>query len=880
MRSIRASMLRLAGVFSGRRQDDDLTAQLESDLQLHIDDNLRAGMTPEQARRDALLALGGIEATKERYRDRRGIPLLDTLRQDAAYAVRVLRKNPGFTVTAIATLALGIGANTAIFSIVNAVLLRPLPFADPDRLVQIFATDARRADWFDSVSYPAFADWRDQNTTFTSMAAFANRPLAIGTGDETVMAAGRRVTPNYFDVLGVRPALGRTFRPEEQKTGSTTVVVLSDSFWKTRFGGDPAVLGRTIRINEEPHTIIGVMPASLHVEQDNDQLFLPQAIDLNRNHGFLLVIGRLRPDATLAHARLDIERIAAQQVRLYPREHAGFGVNLMSLNAGLARYVRGGLMTMLGVVGIVLLIACANVAGLMLARGTARQREFAVRAALGAGRARLVRQLLTESLLIALAGGAAGLVAASWTARGLASILATQFRVARVDATGTDGPVLLFTLVVSLATGTLFGVLPALASASPNLNDALRESGRSVTGSRAPRLRQALVVLETALALTLLAGAGTLLKTFVTLRTTHPGFEASHVLAVDLSLPQPRYAERSARVQFFDEALRRVHALPGVRSAAFVADLPLSGSTDTESFHIVGRPDPSPDRGFNAGFNIVSANYFQLMAIPIRSGREFLDIDGPASPGVVVVNETAAQRFWPGRSPIGEQIDLPITDTQSVVLTVVGVAGDVRHVGLGTPPRAEVFLNSMQSLLRWPWLALAVKTNGDPAPLAEPVKATLRAVSPHVPVRRVATLDEVVSRSIVEPRIYTFLLGTFAALSVALAAIGLYGLIAYGVTQRTHELGVRVALGASAAEIIGLVIGQGMRLALVGAVLGLAVAVATTRLLVGLVPGIEPNDPLTFGAVTAVLLGAALLAAYLPARRASHVDPMTALRAE
>jgi putative ABC transport system permease protein len=879
MRSIRAWVLRFAGAFAGRRQDDDLTAQLESDLQLHIDDNVRAGMTPAQARRDALLALGGIEATKERYRDRRGIPLLDTLRQDVTYALRALRKNPGFAVTAIVTLALGIGANTAIFSIVNAVLLRPLPFAEPDRLVEIFATDTRRGDRFDSASYPAFAEWRDQSTTFESMTAYANRSLAIGTGDATVMAAGRRVTPNYFDVLGVQPALGRGFRPEEQEDGANAVVILSDGFWKTQFGSDPTVLGRTIRINDEPHTIVGVAPASLHVEQDNEQLFLPQAIDPNRHHGFLHVVGRLRPGATLSQARLDLERIAEQQVRLYPRD-AGVGVNLLSLTEGLARNVRTGLLTMLGVVGIVLLIACANVAGLMLARGTARQRELAVRAALGAGRARLVRQLLTESLLIALAGGAAGLVAASWTARGLASILASQFRVARVDATGTDGPVLFFTLLVSLFTGTLFGVLPALASASPNLNDALRESGRSTTGSRAPRLRQVLVVLETALALVLLAGAGTLLKTFVTLRTTHPGFEASHVLALELFLPQPRFAERGPRVQFFGEALRRIHALPGVRSAAFVADLPLGGGADTESFHIVGRPDPSADRGFNAGFNIVSASYFQLMAIPIRSGREFVVTDGPEAPAVAIVNETAARRYWPGRSPIGEQIDLPISRGVSSVLTIVGVAGDVRHVGLGTPPRAEIFLSSMQSLLPWPWLVLTVKADGDPAPLAEPVKATLRAVSPHVPVRRVDRLDAVVSRSIIEPRIYTFLLGAFAALSVALAAIGLYGLIAYGVTQRTHELGVRVALGASATEIIGLVIGQGMRLALAGAALGLVAAMATTRLLVGLVKGIEPNDPVTFGAVTTILLGAALLAAYVPARRASHVDPMTALRAE
>jgi predicted permease len=879
MRSIRAWLLRFAGLFAGNAHDEELAAELESHLQLHTDDNVRAGMTPAEARRAAVLALGGVDATKERYRDRRGIPLLDTLRQDVTYAIRVLRKNPGFTLTAVVTIALGIGANTAIFSIVNAVLLRPLPFADPDRLVLIFATDARRGDRFDSASYPGFADWRDQNTTFESMAAFANRPMAIGTGDETVMAAGRRITPNYFDVLGVQPALGRAFLPEEQQEGSAAVI-LSDGFWKTQFGGDPGVLGRAIRINDQPHTIIGVTPASLHIEQENDQLFLPLAIDTNRNHGFLRVIARLRRGATLSQAQGDLERLAAQQTRLYPRQHTGVGVNLMSMNAGLARDVRFGLLTMLGVVGIVLLITCANVAGLMLARGTARQHELAVRAALGAGRARLVRQLLVESLLITLAGGAVGLMAANWTAHGLASILATEFHVARANMAGVDGAVLLFALVVSLVSGVLFGVLPALASAASDLTDALRECGRSATGLRAPRLRQALVVLETALALMLLAGAGTLLKTFITLRTTHPGFEASHVLALDLFLPQPRFADRADRVRFFDAALQRIQAVPGVRAAAFVADLPLGGSTDTESFHIVGRADPSPDRGFNAGFNIVSAGYFRLMGIPIRSGREFLDTDRPSAPGVAIVNETAAQRFWPGRSPIGEQIDLPISRTQSMRLTVVGVTGDVRHVGLGTPPRAELFLSSMQSTLPWPWLVLAVRADGDPAALAQPLKATLRAVNAHVPIQRANTLDAIVARSIVEPQVYTFLLGTFAALSVVLAAIGLYGLIAYSVTQRTRELGVRVALGADTTDIVGLVIGQGMRLAGAGAIIGIAAALATTRLLVGLVKDIEPNDPVTFVLVTFILLGSALLATYLPARRASRVDPMTALRAE
>ena len=886
MRRLRGWLLRLAGLFPSAGRERELAAELDSHLQLHIDDNLRAGMTPAEARRHAILVLGGVEATKERYRDRRGIPWLDAVRQDLVYAVRMLRRNPGFAATAIGTLALGIGANTAIFSVVNAVLLRPLPFSDPSRLVLIFATQASRGDRFDVTSYPAFEDWRQRNHSFESMAAFANRPMTLGFGSESMVASGKRVTPSMFDVLGVRPAIGRGFRADEQEPGSTAVVILSDGFWKRHFAGSAGALGQVLRINDEPHTVIGVMPPAFHIDEaDYEQFYLPLPIDPSRGHGFLRVVARLRPNATVAQARRDMDQIAARLTQIYPRQHAGVGVNLLSMTDGLAREARFGLYTMLAVVSLVLLIACANVAGLMLARGTSRQRELAVRAALGAGRARLARQLLTESVLIAAAGGVFGLLAADWIARVLATALAKQFRVPRLDAVSTDASVLAFTVTVSLATGVLFGALPAFASTSPDLNDALREGGRSSTGLRAPRIRSALVVVETALALVLLAGAGTLLKTFLTLRATHPGFETAHVLAINLSLPQPRFARQGNRTQFFDAALRHVRAVPGVRAAAVVADLPLNGGIDSQTFHIPGRPDPAPGTGFSSGFNIATAGYFQLMGIPVRAGREFTDSDGPNTTPVIVINETAARKFWPGESALGKQILLPGSRGQydspsTLQLSVVGVTGDVRHVGLGVPPRPEIFLNSLQSPLPWPWLVLAVRAHGEPAGLAESVKAALRRADPNVPIQRTDTLDAVVSLSIVEPRLYTLLLGSFAALSVVLAAVGLYGLISYTVSQRTHELGVRVALGAGAAEIVQLVIGQGLRLAAIGTLVGLAGALATTRIAVGLVKGVEPNDPLTLVVVTAVLLASALLAAYLPARRAARVDPMTALRAE
>ena len=878
MRRLRAWAARLGASLAPSRHDRDMAAELESHLQLHVDDNIRSGMSPDAARRHALLALGGVEATKERSRDRRGLPLLDALRQDLVYTFRTLRTNKSFSAVAIGTLALGIGANTAIFSLVYAVLLRPLPFADPSRLMMVFGTDAARGDQYDVSSYPTFVDWRDQNHSFESMAAFTRGQLVLGVGTDFVLSRGVAVTPNVFDVLGVRPALGRTF--SDFQPGSPDVVVLSDGFWKRSYGADRGVLGRTLRINARMHTIVGVMPAGFHIESDDEEFYEPLAIDTNRGHGFLRVAARLRPGASLQQARDDMRAIADRLARTYPRQQAGLGTNVAPMSDALARNVRFGLLIMLGVVGLVLLIACANVAGLMLARGAARQRELAVRAALGAGRARLARQMLTESAVLAAAGGALGLIAADWTARALAAVLSERFNVPRIASAGTDAAVLAFTMGLSIATGLVFGAFPALVSASPDLNDALRDASRGVTGVRAPRLRRGLVVLETALALVLLAGAGTLLKTLVMLEATHPGFETSHVLKADLLLPLPQYQEFEARARFYEAAQARVRALPGVRSAAFVSDLPLSGGTDTLGFHIVGRPDPAPGKSFSAGFNMVTPGYFAALGIPVTSGREFIDADRAGAAPALVINDAAARAFWPGQSPVGRQINMPGPNRSSQVLTVVGITGNVHHVGLGAPPRAEMFLSALQAGLLWPWSTVVVKTSGDPASLADTLKTAIHGVDPTIPVHRISTLDDVVSQSIAEPRVYALLLGTFAALAVLLATIGLYGVIAYTVAQRTHELGVRVALGATRLEIVRLVLREGLWLIAGGTVLGLAGAAATMRLLVGLVKGAQPNDPATFVLVTAVLLAAGLAASYLPARRAARVDPITALRVE
>ena len=879
MRQLRAWIIRLGAIFGSARGERELAAELESHVQLHVDDNIRAGMTPDAARRHALVALGGIEATKERYRDRRGIPLLDVLRQDMTYAVRALQKNRGFTATAIVTLALGIGADTAIFSVVNAVLLRPLPFADPDRLVMVYA-DGRGDDRHDVVSYPTFVDWRDQSRSFDAAAAFANRNVTVDADGESELVPAKHVSASFFSVLAVQPAIGRAFTADEEGDPAAKVAILSDGVWRRRFGGAPEAVGQTVRLSGDAYTIIGVLPAGFHLEEaDREQLYVPLAIDANRRHGFLRIVARLRRGVSPARAQMDLDAVAARLTRIYPSNEARGSIVLPLVDA-LAGPSRLALLVLFGIVTALLLVSCANVGGLLLARGAARQREIAVRAALGASPGRIARQLLTESLLLALAGGCAGLVFADWLARLLVAIVSAAFSVPRLDATHTDGSVFAFTFIVSIATGTLFGLVPAWSSATPDLNRSLREAGQIGSGSRLPRMGGALVIAQTALALILLAVAGVLMKTLLTMRATHPGFETRNMLAFDLWLPPARFERRQDRARFFEETLTRVRALPGVRSAAFVADLPLGGNTDTQSFHIVGRSDPAPDRAFNSGFNVVSAGYFHVMGIPIRGGRDFLDSDGTLGPAVAIVNEAAARRFWPDRTPIGTQIRLPIARNRSMLLTIVGVAGDVRHQGLAQPPRAEIFLDALQSELSWSAFVLAVGTASDPMTLAQSTRRVLRDVDSNVPLPLVRTMEDVVARSMAEPRLYSLLVGAFAIAAVTLAAIGLYGLISYAVTQRAREMSIRLALGASRAAVVRMVLAQGVRLATIGTAIGVGGGLAATRVLVGLIKGVEPNDPRTFAAVVGVLLAVALGATYVPARRAARVNPIAALRVD
>jgi putative ABC transport system permease protein len=884
MRWLRATLVRFVSMFQGARLDRELAAELESHLAMHIEDNLRAGMTAAEARRQAHLKLGGVAQVTERYRARRGLPLLENLIRDLGFGARMLRRNPGFTAVAVLTLALGIGANTAIFSVVNAVILRPLPFPGASRLVLLWATNRETGDTDDVSTYPDFADWRAHSRSFERMAAFTTRGMTIAGDEQTERVQAVQATPGFFETLGVAPALGRTFRPDEGETGAAPVAVLSDSAWKRFFGTRADILGKTIRADETAYTIVGVMAPDFRFSLSPgppEQIYVPLAPDPNRHHGFLRVLGRLRPDVQIPAAQAEMDVVTGGLAKQYPDTNQNTGSRIVPLAEALVGRLRTGLTILLGVVSLVLLIACTNVASLLLARSAARQKELALRAALGAGRARLLQQMITESTLLSVAGGALGLLLASWSAHLLAQLLARNFEVPRIESTGTDGWVLGFTLILSLVTGIVFGAVFTPITASSNLDRTLRESSRTATGGvRGRRLRGALVVIETALALVLLAGAGLLLKHFWTLRTTAPGFEPENLLTAGMWLPESVLAKEPARRRFCEELLARAEALPGARSAALVADLPLGNGWDSLGFHIPGRPDPAPDSAFSADFNIASPGYFRTMGIPLRSGREFTRQDSAEAPGVIVVNETAARRFWPGEDPVGKVINLPDGDGTGAdrPLTVVGVAGDVRQRGLGSEPQPEIFLDDLQPSPAWPWLVLVVRTGAEPSALAGAVKDLVRSVDRDVPVSEVRTLDEVLAASVAEPRIYTLLIGLFAALALTLAAVGLYGVVSYTVAQRTPEMGIRLALGAGRSGVVRLVLRHGLGLALTGTAIGLAVSLAVARLFTRWIPEARPVDPLTLAAVVALLLGVALAATWVPARRASRVDPTVALR--
>ena len=818
--------------------------------------------------------------------------MLDTLLQDVRYALRTLVKNPGFTLVAVLALALGIGANSAIFSVVNTVLLRPLPFPEPDRVMTVWQNNVKRGWHKDVVTPGDFIDWRDQNHVFDAIAAHTSRGFNLRAGDEAQRVRGSVVSADFFKVLGTAPEIGRTFLPDDGKPGGARVALIGHALWKTKLGGNPEIVGQPIALDSEPVTVIGVMPAGFAFPETSqvwelakdvvpDNPWLPAGIDIKTIRGlhYFEVVARLKAGTSRETAQAEMDGIAARLAQQYPKMNADAGVEIVPLHDHLVGDVRPALVVFLGAVGLVLLIACANVANMSLARFQARRREVAIRTALGASRVRLLRQYLTESMVLSVLGGALGVLLAVWGCDLLVALKPDS--IPGVAEVAVDGRVLGFTFALSVLTGLLFGVAPAVHASFADPHDVLKEGGRTTSaGPRARFLRNGLVVAEMAIALVLLAGAGLLVRSFLRLQAIEPGLRVDGVLTMRLWASDAAYPNGEKQQQFYSEVRRRVAALPGVEAAAATTDLPMGGSDSYLGFQIEGRPtDQGSAEGPESGFHQVSADYFRTLDIPIVRGRGLTERDAQGAPQVVVISQTLADRYFSGEDPIGKRVAYGTNDkNEPDWSTIVGVAADVLQRGLAASPRPEAYISNLQAPSRY--MTLVIRTPLDPGPMGEAVRRELRAIDPDVPAYDPRTLREVLDGSLAARRFNMTLLLVFAVVAVALASIGLYGVIAYLVTQRVHEIGVRMALGARQADVLRLVVGHGMALALGGVLAGTIGALALTRVLSTLLVGITVTDPWTYAAVALLLTGVALLACYLPGRRAARVDPMTALRTE
>ncbi len=805
---------------------------------------------------------------------------MGTLWQDLRYGIRTLLRRPGFTLIAVLALMLGIGANSAIFSVVNGVLLRPLPYADPERLVQVWEYRPRQGMNQIEVSSAEFAAWRDQNRVFEQIAAIDHADYNLTGNDEPQRISGARVSASYFPLLGVKPALGRTFLPEEDQPDHNSVVVLSYGIWQGRFGSDPNILGKSVTLNGTACTVIGIMPRGFQLPHDAGlarPIAFTSAEQTTSGNHYLEVIARLKPGVTIKEAAGEMSAIAGRLEQTFPNTNVGHGVVLVPLHEQVVGEVRPALLVLLGAVGFVLLIACANVANLLLARSAARRKEIAIRTALGASRARIIRQLLTESLFLAVLGGAAGLLLAMWGVDLLIRLIANS--IPRANEISLDGRVLGFTLLISLMTGLLFGLLPALQTSRPDLTESLKEGGRdSAESFRRNRARSLLVVCEVALTLVLLIGAGLLIKSFLRLRDVNPGFNPAGTLTLELSLPASKYSDGAQIAGFYQQLLPRVEALPGVQAAGAVSVLPLSGNDESNFVGIEGHQPLPPGQALRAGRRIVNPDYFRAMGIPLKRGRPFTQADTRETERVMIINETMAHRFFaPDEDPLGKRIRTG--GGSSPWLSVVGVVGDVRHGGLDRDARPEMYFPYLQAPSRS--MALVVRAAaGDPLKLAGPVRGQVLSLDKDQPIGNVMSLEQLLAESVAPRRFSMLLLGLFAAVAMILAAVGIYGVMSYSVAQRTREIGIRMALGAQAADVLRMVVGQGMVLAVIGLGVGLATALAVTRVMSSLLFEVSATDPLTFAGVSILLAVAALLACYIPARRATKVEPVVALRYE
>ena len=810
---------------------------------------------------------------------------MNTLLQDARYSLRVLWKKPGFTFVVVLALGLGIGANTAIFSVVNAVLLRPLPYKNSDQLIWLRETNPSADIKEETLSPPNYRDWKAQSESFDDMGAFASTRLTLAGGSaEPERLNAAYVTDGFFSVLKAEPRIGRTFMPQEDTPGNGRVIILSHGLFERRFGSDPNIIGSSITINGNPYTVVGVMPQDFVTPKPDDrrppEVWAPLAADYNnanRRADFLNVIGRLKPGVSVEQARAEMATITQRLEEQYPNSNTGWSAIVMPLHERFVGDVRPALLILLGAVCFLLLIACANVANLLLARSTARQKEIAIRAAMGARRGRIMQQLLTESLFLGLSGGSLGLLFAFWGIELLISL--SPGRIPRITEISVDSRVLVFTFGVSLLTGIVFGLLPALQASNPNLIETLKEGGRSsAEGTSGGRLRNILAVTEVALALVLLIGAGLMARSFLRLQDVNPGFDAHRVLTVGFYLPSTKYKEGPAIVSFYNDLLNKAESLPGVISASAIDTLPLDVGGNVRGFVIENRIPQNPaENTADAEVRVVTADYFRTMEIPLVRGRLFEAQDGPDSPQVIVINQTMANRYFPGEDPIGKRINLGNPNTNSW-MTIIGIVRDTRHQGLNVEPYSQMYGVHTQAPQRS--LNLVLRTSGDPMSLVTAIRSRVSDTDRELPLSNIRTLEQILAESIVRPRFNMLLISIFAVVAVTLASVGVYGVISYSVSQRTHEIGVRIALGAHPRDIFKMVVGQGLKLALTGVGAGVIVAFGLTRVLAGLLYGVQATDPLTFAAISAGLTVIVVMASYVPALRATRVDPMVSLRYE
>ncbi|MGH9773742.1 MAG: ADOP family duplicated permease [Candidatus Acidiferrales bacterium] len=866
--------IRMRALFLRREVETELDEELRFHRERQEEKYVQAGVTREEARRRVRLEFGGAEQVKEECREARGVNLIETFFQDVRYGLRMLRKSPGFTLVAVLTLALGIGANTAIFSVIDGILLSPLPYEQPERLVGMRQND----------SLMNVIDIQRQMHAFSQGGGINVGEVDYTGGSEPVLIHAGYVNAGFLETLGVPPMLGRIIAPDEDVQGGPRVIVLSYGFWQNFLGSDPHAVGKTVTLGGNKYTVIGVMPAGFVLPREHADVFVslwvayPEAAPFRSVH-FMHTYWRLKPGVTIAEAQTEMSAMDSRLAEQYPASELGRQTKLAPLHELLVGDVRPALLVLFGAVGVVLLIACANFAGLLLARSQARRQELVIRAALGAGKGRLIRQALTESALLSLIGGAGGLLLANWGTSLLLSLKPAALE--RFDGLRMDSHVLLFVLGISVLTGMVFGLAPAWSAARANVAESLKEGARGTTdGSSGHVLRKLLVTAELALALVLLVGAGLLIKGFSKLRAVNPGFNPENVMTMHLQLPATRYAEIPRQTEFRRELLTRLNAMPGIE-AAMVTDIPLGGSYLSHSLDFEGWPPVPVGAEPEVQTLSVMGDYFRVMQIPIRAGRDFTPMDREGRPLVAIVNEDFVRELFPHQNPLGARIDWSRRIGPHQWMTIVGVAGDVKHSGLNQPVDPAVYAPYSQSDEVWRrWMTLAIRTRGTSAGLVEEVKKQVWSVDSQIPVSEIKSMDDLMAVSVAEQQFNMFLLGLFAGLAVILAAVGIYGLMSYGVGQRRHEIGIRMALGAQRRDVLRLILGDAARLVFLGIAIGIASALALARVMTSLLFEVKPTDPATISSVAILLAVVAIAACWIPARRAMRVDPMVALRHE